>query len=449
MTGEYGSDAYGAGPFGQAEYGRGAYGYGAYGRGLYGSGRGVHVGSLLDRHVGPDSLEVTVAGARCALASTGPVLIRHGRSSPEQPPDAATCTVTIRSDALPALPSLGAPVTVRLGQAAADWLELDDATFETVRTRFVGDVTDLVAVPQRDVTGPQLLTLTAVSGRAKLGRVVLGDAPWPAETDGARAARILALAATSTPLQIAAGDAGTVTVLPRDVDRQPALALLEQLGTDTLGTLAETRDGALHWHDAEHRTRTTPVAVTVDASAVLADSASSTMRLAELLNDLTVTYGDTDPRPTVRVEHAGSIAQHYRAAASITSQLATEADAETFARTLVGRRSRPRWSTPGITVDIARTVDAPTAAALLALEFGDLLEVTGYPAAGPFSTARLWLEGWTESITRREWRLALDVSDFALTVSPLRWSEVDLGTSWSEVPAGVRWLDAHTDLTGA
>lgn len=442
----YGQGGYGAGVYGQDAYGRGTYGSGDYGEGLYGSGRRPQAGSLLDRNVGVDALVVTVNGTVVALDHTGPVIIRHGRSSPETQPDAATCSLTVKSDALPALPTLGDAVRIDLGDVVHDWLHDDDPSIDA---RFVGTITDLTVRPERDVTGAQLLTITAVSSRARTGRAIIGDAPWPAETDGARASRILTLAAASTPLTLGTSDPGLFTVRARDVDRRPALQLLEELAASTLGVLAETRAGALLWHDADHRTLDAAPAVTLDASSVLRASTTSTMRAGQLVNDLTVTYGDTDPQPSAHVTHAASIATNGLSAAALASQLEDAEDAETVARTIVGRRSRPAWSTPGVTVDLVRTVDVTTAAALLRLEFGDLLGLTGYPAAGPFSDAQLWVEGWTETYSRYAWRLELDVSAFELTVSPRRFDELDPALRWSDVPPALTWLDTRLGIQGA
>lgn len=439
---EYSADAYGAGLYGDPLQ-RGEYGAGGYGSGGYGGARLPRAGSLLDRYIGDQAISITLGAGNVPLTAAGFVTIRHGRTSPDQQPDPSTCTLTVLAAALPSLPTLGDLLRIDLGADVAAWLDLTPAELADRAPRFVGHVTDLAVRPERQVTGQARVTITGVSDSSRLGRVYVGDVPWPAETDGQRADRILALAAGRAGLTVTSADAGTVTVLPRDVDRQPTLALLEQLSAHTGGVLAERRDGSVGWHDAEHR-RDRPVSVTLDAADVLAPTAT-TQQLADVVNDVTVLYGD--PQQAVTFTDALSadpVSGFGPMSVRLSTQLAETSDAETVARSLVARRARPRWSTPGLTVDLLRSVDIATAAACLALEFADLLAVTGFPTAGPFSAASLWVEGWTESIGRNEWRLALDVSDLQLTSPPLRWSDLDPDVRWSEVPPALRWLDTHT-----
>jgi hypothetical protein len=302
VTGQYGSAAYGAGPYGAAVYGRGAYGGGGYGSGRYGTWLGAPTGSLPDRRIGPDALTITLAGAIVPLTASGAVTMRHGRTSPDQQPEAATCTITVLSDALPQLPELGVELAVELGEATAALLGVDPGSdeWDQLRVRFAGHVTDLAVRPERNVsTGLQLVSITAVSPRARLGRLFVGDDPWPAESDAERAGRILSLAAARGALVTGEHDAGTVTVLGRDVDRLVALGLLDELAADSGGVLAERRDNTLTWHDAEHR-QPQPPAVQLSAAQVGASTFSSTQNLASLLNDLTVTYGAPGAQGAVR-----------------------------------------------------------------------------------------------------------------------------------------------------
>lgn len=417
------------------------YGGGAYGAGRYGIGGAPPTldphGSALDRHIGTQALAITVAGAVVPLTAAGQLVIRHGRSSVDQQPDAATATLVVDRAAFTELPTIGDELRVELGADVRWWLGLTDAAWTAARPRFVGELTDVTVSARSDITGPQLVTLAAVTRRARLGRTFVGGAPWPQELDGARAARILDDAAGLT---VAAGDPGTVQVLARDVDRQPALGLLDDLARSTGGVLVETRDGAIRWHDAAHRSARPP-AVTLPAADVIAPAATA-QSLAGLVNSLTVHYGGSEQ---LQLAASASVDRYGPQAADVPTELATRADARLFGRLLLGRRARPRWSTPGLTVDLIRTVpDADTAGRLLGLEFGDLLAVTGFPSAGPFSTAQLWVEGWTETVTRTGWRLAVDVSDYQLTATPLRWRDVPPDLAWSDVPTDLAWIDART-----
>lgn len=411
------------------------YGAGLYGEGLYGHQlRPIPGGSLLDRVIGPEAVWVTLGGAVVPSTAVGTITLRHGRANVDSQPDAATATVTMRSTALGALPVMGDGLAVELGADAASWLGLAGAAFDAARWRFVGKVTDVLAAPDSVVTGPATVTVVAVGSKAPLGRIVVGDTPWPVESDGARAARILALAGI-TPAYV---DDGLVDVDDRDVDAQPALGLLDELARDSGAVLVELRDGTLAWQDAGHRAATVPT-FTLPASAVLAPTATR-MDLAGVVNDLTVTC----PAGSVRVVDQGSVDRWGRLAAQLDTKLAGVDDAGVIARLIVGRRATPRWAVPALTVDLARTVDPPLAGQLLSADVSTLLAVDGFPASGPFATADLWLEGWSETITRRSWLLQLDVSDYRATATPLTWAGVPAGLAWADVDPTTRWLDARS-----
>lgn len=540
--------------------------------------------TALTAQIGVDALELTVAGVAVPGAKCGAVTIRRHRDNPDQRPDPATLTVSIKADALPALPAIGDPIVVELGADAIDrWWPAGevDVDVEDARRRFTGTIAGPTTL-ERGV-----LQLVATGTAAVLGRALIGDEPWPVESDGARAARILALATSAgdaftvdgtlaagwvpyptapailaedsgeliipspagafvgaqitTPALIAgvaytatvelqltttgskftpstrvevvgttgiggggggasigrwitataswvepaggprvivvrhsgiltgsaktirvrrltlyrtAGpgeqlvgdvDAGTTDVLARDVDRRYALELLEALAVDAQAELVERRDGLLEWHDAEHRRAAAP-AVELAASQVLR-SQRWTQDPGSIVNDLTVVYGEADVegnRPEVRVVDQLSVDDPSigRREAKIDTQLAELADAEQLARTIVGRHSRPVWRLSGLTVELTRTVDAATARRLLALEFGDLLEVTGQPATSPLTAGRLWYEGSTELITRDGWQLQLEVSDYGAAGPAITWAELDPALTWADVPASISWLTA-------
>ncbi len=320
-----------------------------------------------------------------------------------------------------------------VGDLSATYLR---ANGDPVR-RFVGSVTDVRA--RLDGQGRAVYAISATSPRARLGRTFVGDVPWPAELDGARASRILAL--VDPLVDVAAGlDPGTVQVVARDVDRQAALQLLDDLAADTNAQLVETRAGQLDWHDAEHR-RNIAATATLDASQVLSP-AEWAQTLSGVVNDLTVVYGTAEPKAEVRIVDQASVDAFGPFASRIDTQLADAAAAESFANLTLARRSRPWWRLDKLDVDLTRTVTPVQAAALLALNQADRLDVTGFPAAGPFTTTKLWVEGWTETITAKAWRLSLNVAQYGVLAAPVRWVDVPVHVTWADVDASLTWLQA-------
>lgn len=392
---------------------------------------------LVER-IGGDPLRVTLGELQLQLSDVGPLSITHGRDSADGPVEPGRCTLTVETAPLARLPRVGDELRVELTDAALTWAQLPPARWPAARVRFTGHVTDVAARAERRGT-PPTVTITAATRRSRLGRTVVGDAPWPVEDDGARAARILALAAPVVGAPVGLVDEGTVQVTARDVDRQPALQLLDELALHTNGQLVELRNGELRWHDALHRRRAA-VDVELTAANVLAQLVA-TQRLAGIVNRLSVAYGppvEGGERPAVEYADPTSETMHGPFGAQLGTQLQNQADALSFARLLVGRRSRPAWVLDQLDVELTRTVDPAVAGQLLALEHADLVRVVGFPA-DPFDQARLWVEGWTETVTRYSWGLELAVSDYGRSGVEPRWVDVNPDVSWAETDP-LTWL---------
>lgn len=389
--------------------------------------------TLLDRKLGTASLVVQLDGAPLQLDQLGTVTIRHGRSKPDGQPDASSCSLVSR-DAL--LPEVGQDLTVDLGpDAIAAFGSAAGAT-----PRFVGRITQAQLVPEPGTSSRRRRVNVTATGRlATLGRQYVGDVPWPQETDGARVARLLALA---TGVTLGPVDSGTVDVLPRDVDRQPLLKLAQEVATDADGVLHQLRDGRVAYHDADHR-QLVAEALELRATEVLWPVVWQ-QDLEGMVNDLTVGYGAGEPQLEHREVDDQAVATHGLYAAKVATQLADQAAAEAYALLTVARRGRPWWDLSTVSLDLVRGLGTtaelhPRAAAVLALELGALLRITGWPTTGPQQLGRFWVEGWSETITPTSWRTVLSVTPYGRTGPAARWVDVDPATSWAEFPAGMTW----------
>lgn len=381
-----------------------------------------------------------------------------GRGGVDGNVEACTIKVTLHQRAGARVPAIDEPFRIALNDQLAEALgvPLDD------RPRFTGEVDGV----QLDDAGNVIVS--GVGRRARLGGINVGDVPWPAESDGDRAGRIVELAQLQLgALQLGVVDPGTVTVLGRDVDRQPALKLIEELGIDSGGQLVERRNGDLAWHDAEHR-RNLATRAELSAGTVLRGMSWSTSK-AGLTNDLELSYGtapEGSDKPSVRVvdNASRSVVGRGPYEAKLDTRLATETDALDRARLIVGRRSEPWWQVPALRLNVMRTPELRAQLVqLLGVEHGDVVRVTGMPSTLPLTTDRLAVEGYTETVTPTDWQLQLVVADLGLAGAPIRWDDLPADLTWADVPAWVtwqtaarwqpdpdprgRWLDQPADLT--
>lgn len=359
--------------------------------------------------------------------------IRHGREGldPGTQPDASTATLD-----LVILPETGPlPPEVEIGSNITIITIADDA-----HIRFTGTITDLGF--GWDDAGPStpdhgVAQILAVSGLADLGRRVVGDAPFPQELDGARVSRVMAAAGVT--LNPAYSDPGTVQIIARDVDSQPALDVSQATAQSAAGIVWATRTGDIRYADAEHR-RGTPAALTLDACNVLV---TPTWRrtLEGMTNEVSIGYGvkpETGDQPRYVATQPSSIARYGRYGYTTTTELAALADATALGQLLLARNGEPVWIMANLPVDVAG-LDSARTDALLELDMHSLLSLTGLPAIGAAPTsANLWVEGWQETLTYGGHDLELVVSGYCRTSPPPRWDDVDptwvWGTDYAPTP---------------
>ena len=275
---------------------------------------------------------------------------------------------------------------------------------------------------------------------ADLGRRVVGDTPWPLQLDGARVAAVMAAAGIT--LNPATSDPGTVQVLPRDVDSQPALGVAQATATDAGGIVWATRDGEVRYADANHRRNAVPV-LTLDSCDVLV-TPQWTRTTEGLVNKVSIGYGVAPEgggdQPRYVATRDDSIAKFGRYEFTTTTELAAAADATAMGSLLLTRNSSPVWLMSDLPVSVADLSDADTLA-LLGLELGSLVTVTGFPAAGAAPTsAALWVEGTTETLTYGAHEMTLVVSGYCRTVPPPHWDDLPPARTWDTAPG--TWDDA-------
>lgn len=370
--------------------------------------------------------------------STGPVdlsclvdsvSIHHGREDPTGQPEASTATLNLSWDQ----DTDSMPVTLDVGAQVKVETDLGGQSF----TRFLGRVSDISY--EWDEVGPDtpqapMAQVVATGYLAGLGRRVVGDAPFPNEWDGARVKRVLNLAGVAT--DNVTSDYGTVVLLPRDVDSQPALDVAHDAAESGGGMVWETRDGSVRYADSDHRRNTQP-ALHLDACDVLVTP--KWMRSLEgLVNKVSVGYGvtpDGGEQPRYVASNASSITRFGEYAVSETTELYTLPDAQARASVILARNSSPTWVLTALPIDMAG-LDAARTATLLGLDMHALLAVTDFPTVGaaPTSTS-LWVEGWTERLAAGVHELELFVSGYCRSVPPPRWDDADPSWTWDSSPA--------------
>jgi hypothetical protein len=323
---------------------------------------------------------------------------------------------------------------------------VETANFAPDSVRFVGKITDInQGWDDAGAATPEQVTLDVIAtgALADLGRRVVGAAPFGQQLDGARVAAVMAAAGiTLDPLY---SDPGTVQILPRDIDAQPALDVAAEAATASGGIVWATRDGLVRYADANHR-KGTAAALTLDACDVLV-TPTWARTTAGLVNDVSIGYGVApegadQPRYTAARQDSKDIYGVYGFEA--TTPLAALADASAMGQLLLVRNRVPVWIMSELPVDMDG-LSADDTTALLGLDMHALIGLTGLPATGPTTPTNtsLWVEGWTEALAWRVHDFVLTVSGYCRTVPPPQWDNLASSLTWDTVtPPAMTWDDA-------
>lgn len=395
-------------------------------------------------------LETTGAGWKVSGASVSTssetirpatLTIRRGRSSEMADLEPSTVSGTLAlAGAAPLSTGQEVFVDVNVSELEArgvfDWYDLGQ--------RFAGVVSDVDAVLTPG--GPNQVPIVSTSLLSRLPSITLGDTPWPAESALERGARILQLALDADPYlpAVVPTGAGGLTVAARDVDAQPADALLAELTSHAGVRLVETRAGEITMVAAPPRSTAPSVTLTpAHFARPLRMSQETSPRRVR------VTYGPSSDRQTldVSLDPPGTA----QGAARVPELDTTLADADAAllrARRELAAGAAPVWRVRAVLVDVLRLLerddpgDLDVVAALLRLELGDVAQLDDLPAQAPALAGggRVVIQGVTETIGPDTWRLALDVVDAPLELADETWADVDAGTDrWLDVDPSISW----------
>jgi hypothetical protein len=348
---------------------------------------------------------------------------------------------------------------------------------------FSGAVSDVKAVPD---SGGLLYTVTAADLGADLGNKVIGDEAWPVQTIATRADRIAQLAGiTTTPRLRIDPPLDALQVSYRDVDAQPAYALLQDLATTGGGVLwAATHavTGAFLWiENPDNRVAVAELTLSggivvitgqaenvspISACDLLLDGVAWLQDTQDVATVVAVTWAEqtTDdaglPAPTDRTvtvsAAAGDLDRYGTRRLSITTELVSATDATTYANRALAQARAVGWRAEGFTLDTATMPDqldslddATRQISLCNLLDGTtrmglaltLLDMPAYAPRG--AVASYYLEGGRYSYTGGAWALELVASPAAGQGASATWAQLDPTWRWNMWAPTIQWQDLY------
>jgi hypothetical protein len=345
---------------------------------------------------------------------------------------------------------------------------------------FSGRVTDMEARFDGDAT---LVDITAQDQRAELANRDVGDEPWLSEQLQLRVQRIIALSGQAIAYQIDA-TMRTVPVSWRDVDRQGAMTLLQEMaisGDGVLWCAAHLTTGPyLYFESLNERpalaglsqssvTGIVTIGPVQDVSDMIPLNACELSRdpvrwvqdVADVATRVAVTWRDQTlegglPAPTDRVEQVTDPLLEKTVGSrriAVSTQLANGGNAQTLASNILGRTSTPGWRLNGLTweAEANTPMDSDQLGRMLTLldsttRNGAPILVTDLPSWSPLpdrSEIPLFVEGGVYTSHGGAWQLDMTTSAPTAAGASATWN--DMPSTPHPVTAW-RWQDFHPDI---
>ena len=332
-----------------------------------------------------------------------PLSVTIGRSDPTTQPDANALSFGWYGEAFPYFIRRGAPVNVWMGAKAQP--DIWDDIWDDIWTgqppdqvggnqRFIGRVADITATP--DVTnGKVRAEVTCIGMLTDLADLIVGDEPWPIDTDHERVERIRYLTRNDFPFINEGSPA--LRHRKRDVDRRNALELLHLFAGSVGSIVWEYPDGSVHYQRWDTRDVPVPgVSAYMPPQTIIADAqwAQST---DQLIDRIRVEYGD-DPPDGDRPSFVIGDGYHETRLSGEAADIGTATIIGTVVLDRWGRNDL--WDAPTINTS-TDVLDEGTYEALLALLPGDPLEtgnLTPAPSPGSGGGGVWFVEGWQEDV---------------------------------------------------
>ena len=278
-------------------------------------------------------------------------------------------------------------------------------------------------------------TITAVGPFSKMSRKIIGTTNWAKEFDTDRMTRIfndagVTIDTVDTPAiyEFAARTAN-------QIDAYTAAASFAQ---QAFGYIYETADYKVGFANETRRTNYAKAYgyTPIPNNHILWNSVSSQKTLADILNNMTLTY-DSGTKTATDIT---SVVDYGLVDGSIATSLHNGTDAQTQADRYVTLRAQPRTSLSSFTIPInSDNVDNIYRNFYISMKMGETIEITDLPIPLKNTNYRGFVEGYSFSINQYEMLLNLVTSDYTYSFTPARWQDVSGTLTWNGVGSTVQW----------
>ena len=331
---------------------------------------------------------------------------------------------------------------------------------------FGGDVTDIdVVVKTGEPAITQDITITALGALSKLPKAltegvlskafdgdqiytILSEVLFDQWDDVPAAETWASYEATATWAN--AGNAGLGEIdrpgdyelTARSASTTDIYSLVSSLATSGLGYIYEDSSGRIGYADSTHRSEylSTNGYAYVDGGWAYANGISTSKRLGDLRNKVTITYKNNAQETAT---DTASIQTYGTQAQDIRTSIENSVDALSQAEFYLDIRAYPQYQFKAITFPMANPAipDASRDQAL-GIFMGLPIDIEDLPTNIAGGRYQGFIEGWTWTSRFNQLDLTIIVSPVAYSLQAFRWNSVPVGETWNTISPTLDWNNA-------
>ena len=219
-------------------------------------------------------------------------------------------------------------------------------------------------------------------------------------------------------------------------------SLVSNLATSGLGYIYEDSSGRIGYADSTHRSEYLSANgyVSIDGGCAYAPGITSSKRLGDLRNKVTITYKNN---AQVSAEDATSIGTYGFQAQNISTSIENSSDATSQANFYLALRANPQYQFKAITFPLTNSsITDVSRDALLGIFMGEALDIEDLPTNIAGGRYQGFVEGWTFTSRFNALDLTIMISPVAYSLQAFRWLNVPIGETWNTLSPIMDWNNA-------
>ena len=235
---------------------------------------------------------------------------------------------------------------------------------------------------------------------------------------------------------------GDYELTARSTSTTDVYSLVSALATSGLGYIYEDSSGRISYADATHRSQYLAANgyTEISASTAFAAGISTIKRIADVRNNVTISYKNGQETNALDTASIGTYGQQ---AQLIATSIEKTVDAEFQADFYLGLRAYPQAQFQAITFTLGNNnIDDSDRDALLNVAMGLPLDITDLPPNILLGRFQGFVEGWTFSAGYNRLDLTLNLSPTAFSLQSMKWENVSVAETWNTLSLTLDWNSA-------